>query len=116
MAIYDSTKEICYARGDSAPIAFTLTQAGVAIDITGYTFQFTVNTEKSPIDNSNEQFSLAGVITVALEGKVEFRPTTVNTDLTPAKYYYDVSMVDAGPFKTTIIKSDFVVEQDIDKA
>jgi hypothetical protein len=116
MAIYDADKLICYARGDTVPIPFTIKQSGVAVDITGYTFQLTVNSERNPADVSNEQFSIPGVITSAVDGEMEFRPSSVNTDLSPKKYFYDVSMVDTGGYKTTVIKSDFVIEQDIDKA
>lgn len=116
MAIYDSSKAICYARGDSAPIPWTVKQSGTAIDITGYTFQFTVNAELNPPDTAEEQFSVAGTITDAPNGEVEFRPTTGNTDLPPGTYYYDIQVIDPGTFKTTVLKSDFVIEQDIDKA
>jgi len=116
MAIYDASRAICYARGDTVPIAFTLTENSAALNITGFTFSFTVNSSKNPVDVSTELFSIAGVLTDAPNGKVEFRPSTANTDLSPAKYYYDVQMVDTGGFIRTVIKSDFDIEQDIDKA
>ena len=108
--------KICYARGDTAPILFAITLSGAIVDITGYTFQFTVNSERNPVDTANEKFSIAGVITDAVNGELEFRPSAVNTDLASANYYYDVSMVDTGGFKTTVAKASFIIEQDIDKS
>jgi len=115
MATYDATKAICYARGDTRPITFQRTQNGAVLDITGFTFQFTVNTDLNPSDATNEQFTLTGVITDAANGLYEFRPSSVNTDLTPKRYYYDVQQVDGSGYIHTIVKSDFDLDQDIEK-
>lgn len=116
MAIYDVDKLICYARGDTRPITFQRKENGVVFDVSGFTFQFTVNTERDPVNTDNEQFSVAGVITDAPNGLYEFRPSAVETDLIPDRYYYDVQQIDGGGFIHTLVKAPFVIEQDIDKA
>ena len=116
MAIYRTDKNIPYARGDNIPIQFTIVNdSDVAQNITGFSYEFAVNTNKNPIDASNEQFRLTGVLTDAANGLVEFRPSTTNTDLSPATYYYDLQQIDDGGFKHTLHKSTFTIEQDINK-
>lgn len=116
MAIYNSTKDIYYARGDDTPITFTVKENSVVKDITGYTFEFTVNIDKNPPDATDEQFRVSGVITDAVNGAVEFRPTSANTDLTPKRYFYDVQSIDGSGYKRTLVKGDFHLEQDVNKA
>ena len=115
MAIYNASKAICYARGDTTPITFAIKKAGVAVDITGFTLEFAVNPNRNPLNNTAELFRLSGVITDAVNGLVEFRPTDVQTDQTPKKYYYDLQQIDGGGYKRTLLKSIFEIEQDINK-
>ena len=65
MAIYDTGKGIEYARGDNVPITFTIQENGAAVDVTGYSFIFTVNTERNPVNTDNEQFLVSAIITDA---------------------------------------------------
>lgn len=115
MSIFESAKNINYARGDDIPIEFTIEDNSVAQDVTGFTFEFAVNTERNPTDASNEQFRLTAVLTDPSNGVIEFRPSTVNTDLAPAVYYYDLQQIDTGGFKHTLHKSTFTISQDINK-
>lgn len=115
MAIYNASKAICYARGDDEPITFKIEEDSVAKDITGFTFEFALNTELNPGDATNEVFRLVGVITDAAGGLVQFEPTTVQTDLAITSYYYDLQRVDGAGKIRTLLKSDFDVEQDINK-
>jgi len=112
-------------RGDSPIFPFSLTSGGVAVDITGYVFEMTVDTKEFPPDSATELFTVAGVITVAASGTFSFQPTTVNlsTDLIAVfsdgeeskDFFYDISLVN-GTNKVTIIKSSFTVFNDIGKA
>lgn len=120
MAAIDQTKEstkiVCWGRGDSSAKGFIIQDSsGVAIDITGFTFKLTVNSEKDPTDQINEQFSIVGAITDALAGKVAFSPTITDTDITPGTYFYDIEQIDAGGGKATLIVAKVLIVQDITK-
>ncbi len=117
----NKSHELTYARGDSFAQEFIITDADdVVIDITGFTFLLTVNTEKNPVPVGPpivgvEQFQLTGTITDGPAGKVEFAPSTANTNITIGKYWYDIQMTDTGSTIRTIIKSTFVIVQDVTK-
>jgi hypothetical protein len=120
MASIDQTSnadvEICWGRGDSDAKGFQIKDsAGVAIDITGFSYLLTVNSEKDPTDMINEQFQVVGVITDALNGRVSFSPTAVNTDITPSTYFYDIQQTDGGGAISTLIKGKCKIIQDITK-
>ncbi len=118
MAAIDQTKNaektICWARGDSDAKGFIIQDSdGVAIDITGFTFRLTVNTEKDPAPGT-ELFTVTGVLTDATNGKVGFAPTAVDTDQTPGTYFYDIEQTAAGLI-STVIKGKVQIIQDISK-
>ena len=103
-------------RGDTVADKVTVTDAaGAVVNITGYTFLLTVNKEKAPASTSNQLFQVAGVITDAPAGKVEFSPTSLQADQTPGKYYYDVQMTDGGGKIQTILFGRYTIKQDITK-
>ncbi len=119
---YDT--EICRFRGDTQPLKFQVTQSGSpsTIDITGYSFLFTVNSERNPdIDVSPEvgtqQFQITGTITTAVEGRFEFRyeASPNPSELIPGTYYYDIQMTESGGNVRTIGKGKYVIKQDITK-
>ena len=111
-----ASKTICWGRGDSDAKGFIVQDSdGVAVDISGFSFKLTVNSEKNPTDQVNEQFSIVGVITDAAAGKVGFAPTTTDTDITPTTYFYDIEQTDgSGAIKTLIVAKALIV-QDITK-
>ncbi len=112
----DTTKTICWGRGDSDAKGFVVQDsAGVAVDITGFTFKLTVSSDKDPTDQVNEQFTVAGVIGDPLLGTVSFAPSTSDTDITPDVYFYDIEQTDAGSRIKTIIKGKCQIVQDITK-
>ena len=112
----DSDKTICWGRGDSDAKDFVARDSdGVVVDITGFTFKLTVNREKDPTDQVNEQFSITGVIIDAINGKVAFSPTTVNTNIAAGAYFYDIQQTDAGGAIKTLIVAKVVIVQDITK-
>ena len=119
MAAIDQTgnpaKNICWGRGDSAARGFIIqNSAGVAINITGFTFRLTVNIELDP-NPGTQLFTVVGVITDAANGKVGFAPTSANTDQTPDKYFYDIEQTDGGGLIDTVIKGVCEIVQDISK-
>lgn len=104
-------------RGDSYGDEFTIssTTTGAIVDITGYTFLMTVDPSADPEDSTTNLFQVAGNITSALFGKVEFAPTAEQTDLPAATYYHDVQMTDGSGRKRTIAFGKYTITQDITK-
>ena len=105
-------------RGDTKAHLFTIkTAKGNAIDITGFTFRLTVNTDENPTvaQPGTVLFTLTGTITDATRGQVEFAPTAMEADQTPATYYYDVEMTDVASRIDTIAKGEYLFKQDISK-
>jgi hypothetical protein len=112
----NTDKEICWGRGDSDAKGFIVQdENGVAVDISGFSFKMTVNSEKDPTDQTNEQFTITGVIGVAANGEVSFAPTTVDTDITPTIYFYDIEQTDGSGAIKTLIKGKCKIIQDITK-
>ncbi len=113
----DETKTICWARGDSDAKGFIVQDSdGVAINITGFSFKLTVNSEKDPLTTDNQQFTVVGALTDAANGKVAFSPTAANTDIAPATYFYDIEQTDTGAAISTLIIAKCLIVQDITKA
>lgn len=108
--------DITRPRGDTAADLITVqNSAGVAIDISGFTFVLTVNSLENPPDSTTEIYSIAGVILVALSGTVEFVPLTANANQLPAIYFYDIQMTDDVGRIKTIDKGKYTYTQDISK-
>lgn len=107
--------EITRYRGDTVPDQFTLTDAdGNAVNITGYSFTMTVDSLKTPPDNSTLQYTLTATITNAAAGEFEFAPSAVQADLV-GKFWYDIQMVDGGGAIQTLDKDRYIYTQDITK-
>ena len=116
MSSHLTTIAIERKRGDNFPFQFTLTDdTGTAIDITGFSFRMVVDPSPNPSDALANIFDLAGVITDAVNGVFEIRPTIGDMDITPGVYFYEVQMIDAGSNVRTIVAGQFTVEQDIVK-
>lgn len=110
--------EIEYFRGDSYPKNLTIKskETKQIIDLTGYSFIFTVDSLKDPKDATTKKFSVAGVIDPdPVTGKVSFTPTKVNTNMIAAGYFYDIQMTDNQGHVRTIAKEKFKITQDISK-
>jgi len=109
-------KEICWGRGDSDAKGFIIQDsAGVAVDISGFSFKLTVSIDRDPPDQVNEQFTIVGVIGVAADGTVSFAPTTADTDIAPGIYFYDIEQTDVSSAIKTVIKGRVKIIQDITK-
>ncbi len=119
MAIDQTTntaKTIFWGRGDSDAKGFVIQDSnGIAISIAGFSFKLTVNSEKTPVDTVNQQFTIVGIITDAANGQVAFSPTAVDTDITPGLYFYDIEQTDTGGSISTLIVGKVTIVQDITK-
>ena len=113
----DPDKTIRWGRGDSDAKGFVIQDsANVAIDITTFTFKLTVNSEKTPTDTNNQQFTITGAITDATAGKVAFSPSVTDTDIAPDTYFYDIEQTDGSGRISTKIIGKCIIVQDITKA
>ena len=75
----------------------------------------TLDPSDEPVDDTNNIWQLTGTITSGSDGKFHFLPSEANMDRVPDIYFYDVQMIDGGPFKRTFIRGKVTVEQDITK-
>ena len=108
---------LCRTRGDTFPDTWRLGTAAVPVNITGFTFEMTVDTLAEPGDALTNVYTLTGVITDAPNGLFQFAPSGAQADaLNPnLEYFYDVQMIDGASAKRTILKSTLTVTQDINK-
>ena len=112
----NAEKTICWGRGDSAAKGFVIQDSDeVVIDITGFSFKLTVNSDKAPSDQVNEQFTITGTIIDGPNGEVAFAPLVADTDITPGTYFYDVEQTDTGGRISTLIVAKCLIVQDITK-
>lgn len=113
-------------RGDTAPDEIIVldeesTQVPTpALDITGFSYKMTVNTERDPDPVGPpivgvELYSLVGVITDAPNGKLEHAPSVAQADQLPDVYWYDVEQTDGTGKIKTIAKNKYIYDQDITK-
>lgn len=109
--------DICRKRGDTFPFQLNIKdENGVAIDITGDTFLLTVDPSPAPTGSGNNLFQLTGTIINGPGGVVEFQPSAVQADQTPATYFYDVQQTEAVTSDIrTILYGEWQVVQDITK-
>lgn len=115
--IADTDFDLCWARGDDDPKTFTIKDSlGVAIDISGWTLNMAVNTDKDPADATNEVFNVLGVfVTDGTDGKISFTPppTSLDAVTAPSKAFYDVNRLT--PSKKTLVKALVRFVMDVDK-
>ena len=109
--------DLCISRGDTQPWTFTILKSdGVTPEnITGFSFTLTVDPSSDPIDALNNLFALTGTITNGPAGVVSFEMTSVQSDQTPAEYFFDLEMTDGAAKERTVAKGVFEFQQDITK-
>jgi hypothetical protein len=108
--------DLCRKRGDSFADEFTIKDKNkVVIDISGFSFLLTVDPSPTPADAANNIFQLTGVITDAVNGKVEFAPTTTQSDVNPQTYFYDIQQTDGAGRVRTIAEGPYDITQDVTK-
>lgn len=103
-------------RGDSYADEFRIThkEDDSAVDLTGYSFLLTVDTRKTPTDNTTQVYQLTGVVDSPTSGVVKFSPSSAQADLV-GYYYYDVQMTDPWGSSRTLVSGKYVYIQDITK-
>jgi len=102
-------------RGDDWTIKLTLTSGGSPIDITGYTFYFTLKSDIDVADVSAElQVTATSGSPDAANGIVYIVVDNTDTySLDPRTYNYDVQQTDDVGNVTTILIGKVKVEKDV---
>ncbi len=115
---------IARKRGDTAPDQITVldpeTSPLVPLDVTGFGFVMTVNTERDPDPVGppiigTELVSIAGTITDGPNGVVQFPWSPGDADQTPEDYFYDIQQTDTTGRILTIAKESYIIQQDVTK-
>lgn len=110
--------EITRFRGDTDPFRFKIWEdkaTETPADLSGDSFILTVDTLKTPPDDSTKLFSLIGVMPNPTNGEIFFYPSVLNVDLTPSIYYYDIQRTDVGGYIKTLVLDKLIITQDITK-
>ncbi len=116
---------ICIARkrGDTAPDKITVLDPeaatpGTPLDVTGFGFKMTVNTEQDPDPGPPigvELVSIIGSLVDAPNGVVEFPWSPGDADQLPEEYFYDIQQTDTAGKILTIAKERYIFQQDVTK-
>jgi len=108
--------DLCRSRGDTEPLVITIKKDGTAIDVSGWSFKFTVDPSSDPTVDTANLFQLTGTfVTDGTDGQVQFSPSAVQMDITPDIYFYDIERTDGAGKIRTIMSGQFEVLQDITK-
>ena len=114
--------DLCYVRGDTAPLTLKFSRASVAEDFTGYTaILLTVTGDENPADITNQRFQMDGALSITT-GSIDFDPQGADEAakrVTSEGYtveeglFYDVQADDATGRRVTLIQTgNFQVLQD----
>ena len=114
--------ELCRKRGDTAPDKITVLDSEASpeapLDITGFVYTMTINTERDPdpgIPVGTELVSITGTIIDAPGGVVEFRFSAGDADQDSGTHWYDIQQVDGNGNIKTIAKNKYEFFQDVSK-
>jgi hypothetical protein len=114
---------IARKRGDTAPDKIFVTDpenAGAPLDVTGFSFRMTVNTEQDPDPVGppiigTEIATINGTITNPSGGEVEFPWSAGDADQVAEDYFYDIEQTDTTGRILTIAKERYQFQQDVSK-
>jgi len=119
--------DLCYTRGDTAPIVLRLTSDAAAFDLTGWTaFVLTIDPSEEPTDALNNVDAMPGTIRAPdTDGVLEFQPSGIDETAkrvtseayTPGDFFYDVQAINPNGNRTTLLAAGgkFTIVQDITK-
>lgn len=102
-------------RGDTRTINLTFLESdgSTAINLTGGTVYFTVNSSSDPLDDTGVAFQkTATSFTSASTGQHTFTLTHADTNITPGTYWYDAQFVDSSGNYLSSYRGKFVVQSD----
>lgn len=103
---------LLYRGDDFGPQQFIWTQAGVPIDITGYTITAQIRASK---DDTATLASFGVNITSAVNGTWEITLTDADTLILPALAYWDMQLKSPGGFTRTFVAGKVKTDKDVTK-
>lgn len=103
-------------RGDTHSIVLNVANAGVAVDLSGYTVFFTVNASNIPTDDSaaviSKTVTLPTPSTPLGQVVITLLPADT-TNLIPGTFYYDIQLKDLSGNITSTDQDIFTLVADI---
>lgn len=103
-------------RGDDHSFTINVTDsAGSAIDITGYTFYFTLKRDETD-DLADSEALISKTITTHSDptnGVTTISLSDSDTNIPPAVYFYDFQMKDSSGNIYTIVRSTLTIKSDV---
>lgn len=102
-------------RGDNRTInlSFKAADGTTAIDLTGGTVYFTVNSSANPADDTSKAFQKSDTsFTDATAGLHTFTLTHNDTNIDPGTYWYDAQFVDSVGNYLSSYRGKFIVQSD----
>jgi hypothetical protein len=110
-------QDICVKRSDRRTQRFKLLFNGTAVSVTGLTAKLTVSPNKTPDDETEQLFEIAGVpAAIPADGYFDFTPSAPQALQVPDVYFYDVQVTDSFGKPVTIAEGKWTVEADITDA
>ena len=100
-------------RRDSRRILVNVSGTVAPIDITGYTFFFTVKENDTDTDDDAKISKTVTNHSNPTAGQTIISMGTADTNLEPKVYIYDISMKDTVSNVTTLVKGELEIMQDI---
>lgn len=100
-------------RENYKEINVTLTQNSVPVNITGYTFYFTVRKQLLNEDSDDSDAIIKKDVTShsdPVNGETKFVLQEIDTNITPKTYYYDVTFKDTSNKVRTVDVGYFIIE------
>jgi hypothetical protein len=110
-------QELERKRGDTAPDVLLVMDPNnptLPLNITGFSYLLTLNTLKSPPDDTTQLAQIAGTVN-GIGGRVEFLWTAPQADQAVGKYWYDIQQTDSAGRIKTLAKNKYTFFQDITK-
>lgn len=101
-------------RGDTKPFQLLLSDSEGPLNLSGCTITLTTNKKSNPTDTTDQVFQLVGSVTSPTNGIVEFSLNSTQADYV-GYLYFDIQVVDAQSYVTTLVKGTMSFQQDITK-
>ena len=110
-----ATYNIAIYQGDDDAFVLTYSTGGTIADLTGFSAQMDVRTNRSATSTVASFSNAAGTISIdAPNGKITVPlPHAVTGALAPADYVYDLQITSASGAVTTIVAGLFTVMQEV---
>ena len=113
-----SVATITRTRGDTSIFQIIITSDGTApIDITGFSYLFTVDPSAAPKDSANNLFQLSVgtglTISDGPNGIIDVGLSPTQADQIPDVYHHECQQTDTGGLIHTVLRGPYEVEADI---